>query len=310
MRIALFSLCAVLALAACDDSKKKSVELNNEGAKALGQKQYETAINHYQESTEAWADNHMSWYGMGQAYFQRQKFKDAADAFTKAVKLNDGDAMYHQFLGLALYEQAIQQAREEQARRENKKPEEVEPDLRTVNFEPAIQHLTAAVKINGDLWRSHLYLGRIYRAQDKAKEAAEEFTRAIQTNPREQGAYVALVELYRLWDYTDQAIQVATAGTQYVPGQLERSEVWFVLGMAQSRKKNLDEAIKAFTHAVEDRKDNQKAKFQRGKAFFEKGDFAKAKKDLEEFNKSAGTGEGLNKSVANQMLMDIAAQQI
>ena len=310
MRIALLCF-AVLLLAACpNDAKKKSVERNNEGSKALGQKQYETAINHFEESIKAWDENHMAWYGMGLAHSSRGNWKEAADAFTSAVKLKDDDAMYQMWLGRALYEQSVKQAREEQAKKENKKPEEVEPDLRTVNFEPALQHLTAAVKINGELWRAHYYLGRIYREQEKAKEAAEEFTRAIQNNPRDYAPYVALGELYRLWDYTDQAIQVTSQGTANVPGQNERSEVYFVLGMAHARKKNLDKAIEAFSHALEDRKDIQKAKFQRGKAYFEKGELAKAKKDLEEFNKSAGADAGLDKSVANKMLMDIASQQI
>ena len=54
------------------------------------------------------------------------------------------------------------------------------------------------------------YFSRVGVVVDTDKEAADEFTKAIQDNPREQGPYVALSELYRKWDYTDQAIQVAS----------------------------------------------------------------------------------------------------
>jgi Tfp pilus assembly protein PilF len=80
--------------------------------------------------------------------------------------------------------------------------------------------------------------------------------------------------------------------------------------MAHNDKKSLDKAIEAFTHAIEDRKDIHKAKFQRGKAYFEKGEMTKAKKDLEEYAKSAGSDEGFNKGMANKYLLDIAAKQI
>jgi tetratricopeptide (TPR) repeat protein len=302
--------CLALLAGCPDEGKKKSIEQNNNATKALGAKQFETAINAYEESVEAWKDNHMAWYGLGQAQAARGNWKEASDAFTESVKIKDDDAMYHMWLGRSLYESAVAQAREDQAKREGKKPEEINPDLKGVNFDPALQHLQAAVKINGELWRAHYYLGRIYREQDKAKEAAEAFTRAIQNNPREQGPYVALGEMYRRWDYTDQAIQVTTQGAANVPGQNERSEVYFVLGMAHNDKKNLEKAIEAFTHALEDRKDIHKAKFQRGKAYFEKGEMTKAKKDLEEYAKSAGTDEGFNKGLANKFLLDIAAKQI
>ena len=315
MRIALASIAvAVVALAAAtgcrNEGQISSIEHSKKGAKAYTQKQFETAVTEYKEAVEAWRDNHMAWYGLGNAYTGRQNWKDAAEAFGEAVKIKDDDAMYQMLRGISLYEAAVQQARDEQAKREGKKPDEITPDLKGVNFEPAEQHLQAAVKVNGDLWRAHYYLGRIYREQEKYQEAAEAFTKAIQNNPREQAPYVALAKMYLQWGFTDPAVEVSREGAANVPGANERSEVYFMLGMGLRDKKDNDKAIEAFTHALEDRKDNHKAKFQRGQAYFEKGEFPKAKKDLEEYSKSAPVGEDLNKSVANKMLLDIAAKQI
>lgn len=303
------ALVAVLMLAGCpNQAKNDSTNALNAGNKALGQKQVETALTEYQKAVERYRENHLAWYGMGLAYIEKKDFDKAADALQHCVELANEQPMYQMWYGIALYEKAVDNARQDQAKKQNKKPEEIDPDLAGVSFEKASQALQEAVKLNGNLWRAHYYLGKIYRATDKPKEAAEEFSAAIKSNPREWGPYVALGELYRKWDYTDQAITVASQGTANVPGTNEQSDIWFVLGMGYEDKANEDKAIEAFTKAIETKKDNHKAKFQRGQAYFRKGDMTNAKKDLEEFSKSGGASLEFAKQQASKMLMDIAAK--
>ena len=278
------------------------------GNKANGAKQFESAIAEYQKAVEKYHDNHLAWYGMGGAQAGKGDWSKSAEAFSTAVQLDDRQPMYQLWYGVSLYEKAVQDARDSQAKKENKKPEEVKPDLSAVNFEKPEQHLQEAVKLNADMWRAHYYLGKIYREQDKPKDAANEFTAALKANPRESGPYIALGELYRRWDYTDEAIKVASQGTVNVPGLNEVSDIWFVLGMGYDDKRMDDKAIEAFDKAIETRKDNHKAKFQRGQAYFRKGDMMHAKRDLEEFSKSGGASLEFAKQQASKMLMDIAAK--
>jgi tetratricopeptide (TPR) repeat protein len=301
-------LLLVLAAGCPNQSINDSKTALAAGNKANGQKQFETAITEYQKAVQKYHDNHLAWYGMGGAEAGRGDWSKAADAFAVAVQLEDKQPMYQMWYGVALYEKAVQQAREDQAKKENKKPEEVKPDLSAVNFEKPMQHLQEAVKLNGDMWRAHYFLGKIYREQDKPKDAATEFTAAINANPRESGPYIALGELYRRWDYTDEAIKVASQGVTNVPGTNEVSDIWFVLGMGYDDKQMNDKAIESFDKAIETRKDNHKAKFQRGQAYFRKGDMMHAKRDLEEFSKSGGASLEFAKQQASKMLMDIAAK--
>lgn len=305
----LVAMLAVLLLAACPNkSRNESIKASNEGTKAYGAKQFETAIERYTKAVEKWSGNHVAWYGLAGAYIGKKDWKNAADAMEKAVQEKDDEAMYHMVYGYTLYEKAIFTAKEDTARRENKKPEEVTPDLTNVNFEKAMQHLQQAIKLNGELWRAHYYIGRIHRDTGKAKEAAEAFTKALQSAPVDPGPWVALGELYRLWDYTDQAISVVEQGAQVVPGANEKSDIYYVLGMGFDDKGQYDKSIDAFTKALESRRDNHKAKFQRGQAYFRKGDYTNAKRDLEEFSKSGGTSVEFAKQQASKMLMDIAAK--
>lgn len=299
----------VAALSGCPDaSRNESVKLANVGISAINLKQYDEAIVQLKKAVERYRDNHLAWYGLGLSYINRKQWNEAVDALNNAVRIVDDQPMYHMSLGIAQMMKAVTKAREDLAAREGKKPEEVEPDLGSINYESALQHLQQAVKLRPDMWRAHYNLGQIFRDTDRAKEAAEAFTKAISANPREQGPYVALAELYLRWDYVDQAIQVASQGAANVPGSNERSDIWFVLGMGYDAKGSHDKAVEAFGKALEDRRDNHKAKFQRGQALFRKGDFTKAKRDLEDFTKTGSAKLDLQKTQATKMLMDIAAK--
>ncbi len=311
-------LCCVLF--ACGDTKRNaSVKAANEGAKAYGQKQWETAIERYTKATERWDDNHSAWYGLAASYAARKEWAKAADAAGQAVTLEPDIAMYHLMYGRMLYEKVIDEAKEDQARREGKKKEEIVPDLTSANFEKALQHLQQATKLNPELWRAYYLIGSIYRFEGKAKEAAEQFSKSLEFGAFEEAPWIALCELYRNWDYTDQAIQVALQGTKVIPGENEKSEIYFELGMGYDDKRNNDEAIKAFDKALQSKRDNHKAKFARGQAYYRRGaaatsdsqraeDFAKAKRDLEEFSKSGGVSVEFFKQQASRMLMDMAAR--
>jgi tetratricopeptide (TPR) repeat protein len=307
---ALLVASAVLLGGCPNEARNDSIRAANEGTKAYGENQFDTAVSDYKRAVEKWSENHSAWYSLGGAYAKKKDWNNAADAMSHAVQLVPDQPMYALQYGRFLYEKAIAAARDEEARRENKKPEQVEPDLTSVNFEKPMQFLQEAVKLNPDLWRAHYIIGRIYRDTGKSKEAADALTRALQAGPTDPGPWVALAELYRRWDYTDQAIQIAEAGTAMVPGNNEKSEIWYEVGMGYDDKRLNDKAIDAFAKALEARRDNHVAKFQRGQAYYRKGDFPNAKRDLEEFAKTGGTSVQFEKQQASKMLVDIAAKSV
>jgi tetratricopeptide (TPR) repeat protein len=300
------ALASVVSLGACDTSVNESKTELALGNKALGSKGFDEAITHCEKAKTIWRDNHSAFWCLGIAYTKKGDWAKAADAFNETVTLAPDQPMYQMWLGIALYEKAVDTAKHDQATKEGKKLEEVEVDLGSINFQNASQHIQEAVKLNDNLWRAHYYLGKIYRTSDKPKEAAQEFTKAIQADAHQQAPYVALEELYRGWDYTDAAIKVAQAGTVNVVGQQELSEIYYDLGMGYDDKRQNKEAVDAFTKAIESYKDNHKAKFQRGQAYFRDKDYLNAKRDLEEFSKNGGASMAFEKGQASKMLMDIA----
>jgi len=300
-----------LFVAGCASQEQKtSIEKTNEGVKALRQKHFDVAIGKLEEATKAYKDNHTAWYNLGLAYDGQKKWEDAAKAYEQAVKLSSGDAMYHMNYGIALYKSVIEEAKKRQARAEGKDPTEVnmaDVDLKTANFEPALTELETAVKTNADLFRAYYYIGRIHRHNEDAQKSAEAFTKAIEANPRFGDPYIALGELYRRWDYTDEALKVLSQAKANVPGDKERAELLFALGMAYDDKKDYAKAIEEFTSALEADKNLHKAKYQRGMAYVRTKEWSKAKTDLEQFQKNAK--DEFMKGVAQKALMDIVAAQ-
>jgi tetratricopeptide (TPR) repeat protein len=299
----------VLGLAGCpNEARNESITAANQGNEALGMKQFDAAIPALKRAVERWGENHRAWYSLGIAYKGRQDWANATDALSHAVQLRPEEAMYQLVYGWCLYEKAIAGAREELAKRENKRPIEVTPDLSTVNFEKPLQHLQEAIKLNGELWRAHYMIGRIYRDSGRPKDAADELTKALKSAPVDPLPWVALAELYRLWDYTDQAIQVAEAGTTAVPSLVDQSDIWYEVGMGYDDKRLDDKAIEAFTKAIDAKRDSHKARFQRGQAYYRKGDYNNAKRDLLEFSRVAGASVDFAKQQASRMLIEIAAK--
>jgi tetratricopeptide (TPR) repeat protein len=305
------AIASIALLAGCsNDARNASVKAANEGAKAMGQSQWETAIERYEKAIERFRDNHSAWYYLAYAHSRKNDWKNAVDAAQNAIQLAPGQAMYQMFYGLALYEKARRTAAEQQATSQNKKPEEVVPDMSGVSFEKPLQHLQEAIKLNNELWRAHYYLGRIYRDSSKFKESAEEFTKALQSVPPQAAPWVALAELYRAWDYTDQALSIATQGVapNILPDGNEAGDLWYIVGMAYDDKSLYEKSIEAYTKALELRRDLHVAKFQRGQSYYRMGNYPNAKRDLEEFSKTGGASVNFSKAQASKMLMDIAAK--
>jgi tetratricopeptide (TPR) repeat protein len=289
-----------------DVTRNTSVDHLNACNKALAARQYDAAITECQTATTIWNGNHLAWYAWASAHMAKGEWTQAKAAVEHAVALRPDQGMYQLYYGMSLYETERQEAREDQARKENKKPDEVTIDPAVLKLDAARDALVAATKLAPELWRAHYYLGRIYRDLDDARHAAEQFTRTIKTHPAYRFSYIALIELYRRWDYLDQALAVATLGTTNVPAA-DAAQLWFEVGMTYDAKHAEDQAIDAFTRAISSKPDDASAKFQRGQIYFRKGDLDKAKRDLEEVVTPASPLAGPAKQFATQLLAQIAA---
>ena len=123
----------------------------------------------------------------------------------------------------------------------------------------------------------------------RAEGGRRALTKARQARAAEAAPWVALGELYRKWDYTDEALQVAQQGAVCHPRRERGLRPLVRARHGVRRQAHGRQGDRGVRQGDRERADNHKAKFQRGQAYFRKGDFSKAKKDLEEFAKAGGS---------------------
>jgi tetratricopeptide (TPR) repeat protein len=291
-----------------DKLRNSSIDHLNACNKANAARQFDAAIAECQTATKIWDGNHLAWYAWASAHMARGEWQQARTAIEHAVTLRPDQGMYQLYHGISLYEAEVQQARDDLARKENRKPSEVVINTAALKLEPARDALRRAVKLVPSLWRAHYYLARVYRDLDDSRRAAEQFSATIKTHPAYRFGYIALIELYRRWDYLDQALAVATLGTANVPAT-EAGELWYELGMVYDAKHVDDKAIDAFSKAIAAKPDDLSSKFQRGQVYFRKSDYANARRDLEEVAASGDPRVATTRPIAKQLLAQIAAKQ-
>jgi len=270
-----------LRKAVSDQVRNASVDHLNACNKAIAARAFDAGIAECQAATQAWSDNHLAWYAWASAHMAKSEWQSAQRTVARAVALRPDHAMYQLYDGISRYEAEHERVREALAKQDGKRPDEVTADPRQLQLDAARDALRRAIKLGPDLWRAHYYLGRVYRDLDDPRHAAEQFTQTIVTHPRYRYGYIALIELYRKWGYLEEALKIASQGTQIVP-PAESAELWFELGMVHDARRDDDQAIAAFDKAIAAKPSDLRSKFQRGQIYFRKRDFANARRDLQE----------------------------
>ena len=275
---------ATLAFGCGSRDMNASIEKMNEGVEMVNTGQFTAAEKKFLEASSMEKDNHSAWYNLGQVREKLDKHKEAAEAFGEAVKISDGDAMYHYRYGKALVGSDCTPGKES-------------------NLELAKTQLERAVKLNGRLYKAWECLGQIYALGDEPKAAAEAWTKSASLNPYFGKPFIALGKLYIKWDKLQEAISVLDQGRLNVKDLTEQSDLLYHLGLAYEKQGNFDKAIEAYSQSIEKKSENLDARRQRGFAYAAKGDKEKAKVDLEAFVKAGGGGNAFELQAANERLM-------
>jgi tetratricopeptide (TPR) repeat protein len=283
-----------------DQTINASIDRMNACNQAIVARRFDTAIAECQAATDIWDGNHLAWYARAGAHMARREWRQARAAAEHAVTLRPDQAMYQLYYGISLYEAANDAARSAPARPAGPP---APPRLGA-----ARDALLAADKRAPELWRAHFYLGRVYRELDEPRRAAVQFNATIRTNPGYRPAYIALIELYRRWDYIDQALAVAMLGAASVPAG-EAADLWFEVGIIHDTRHADDPAIEAFSKAIAASPGDAGARFERAQLYLRKGDLPSARRDLEEVARSPDPRAGVTKPLAAQLLAALAARR-
>jgi tetratricopeptide (TPR) repeat protein len=271
----------IVALTGCDRSMRDSIKKMNQGVDQYNQGNLSAAEESLEDATSAAKENHQAWYTLGQVRKAQKKTEGAIEAFSNAVKYKDDDPMYHMLLAEAYLE------------------------AKTPNLSTAQKHLERAIELEPRLYRAQYLLGDVHDQRGNAQQAAERWTQAAKMAPTSFGMpFNALGKLYIRWDFLNEAVAVLKAGIAKVTDPEQAAELHYHLGLALSGQNKNQEAVDAYTKAIELRKGNLDALRQRGYAYLALGDKEKAKVDLKTFEKS-GSGSLFEIQTVKQTLFRI-----
>jgi tetratricopeptide (TPR) repeat protein len=286
-----------------EELRDLSVRHLNACNQAIAARRFDAAIAACQAAIAAWDGNHLAWYARASAHLAQGAWRDALTAIEHAVTLRPDLAMYQLYHGIALYETAHLHA--------GKRRDEVASGdaVATARLRLATANgaLLRAATLEPALWRAHYYLGRIYRELDETRRAADQLTQAIQRHPGHRASYVALSELYRRERHVEQALAVATLGTQHVPAA-DAGDLWFEIALAYAEKPVDDDAIVALGRAIAATPSDANPKLVRGWLYARKGDLAHARRDLDEAARSTDPKAATARQLAQQLLAQLAGR--
>ncbi len=101
-------------------------------------------------------------YQEGRALLKVRRFREAARVLQRAIELSPEESEYMTFFAWALFKS--------------------DPD-KPGNLNRALEVLLASREVNPSFDLTHLYLGHVYQAQKKERQAEKSFEMAVQANP-------------------------------------------------------------------------------------------------------------------------------
>jgi tetratricopeptide (TPR) repeat protein len=314
--------------------RNESIEHYERCNQLLIEHRFAQAASECQRALDRWSGNHLAWYALGNIHGTQGDWCAARDAYAHAVQLRPDAAMYQLYDGIASYQIGARSAALDD-RSSARCPSDALvsswlADQRTVAtqlFRPyliaaarseptdtapaALAHARAALSITArlapQLWQASYYLGKAALQQELPRVAAEAFGQSIRAEPSQAEPYIALIQLYRSWDFVDPSFLVARqAAHEATTGDLAR--LFYEVGMAYEAKNANVAAVAAFSSAVAGH--NAPARFQRGQLYLRQGELAKAKLDLEAFLADNDPALGFARQIARTLLLSIARKTL
>ena len=150
---------------------------------------------------------------IGKAYYENDKFTEAADEFRRCIKLAPDSATDHFNLALVL----MRAAKYEESLAALEKARRLDPNLlaayyaegitykRLEKYDQAIESLQHVIKHDPHWMGAHYNLGVCYKFQQEYQKAIEAFQGAVEAAPEHPSSHYQLITLYRRLGQVDNA---------------------------------------------------------------------------------------------------------
>lgn len=192
-----FMLVGLMPVLGCNKSAVDAQKLAKHAQSIQGEDP-KLASEEYKQAAGLDPSNHKILQALGTLYEKQKDWQNAADTYAKAAAVDETFASYHFRRGHALFELA-------------------KKDPGHQGFDKPIEPLKKATAKDPNLSDAFYYLGKSYYETDDEQNAAESFTKAIETRSDQLAYYVDLANLYLDTGFADEGLQVALEGQKVAP---------------------------------------------------------------------------------------------
>jgi tetratricopeptide (TPR) repeat protein len=193
LRESLVAALAIAAMTACSRNDIEAINTATEGDHMV-KVDVDGAISKYEQATKMDPSNVLIFYKLTVAYEKKEEWAKVASTAATAARLAPKNAMFMFKRGKALRMQA------------EKGP---------TSWDEAKDPLEKCIQIDPNFDDCYYQLGEVYLQTDDEQRALENWTKAIQHNPKELIFYAPLAELYMNLGYYDQALATVKAGLDF-----------------------------------------------------------------------------------------------
>ena len=192
-----FMLVGLMPLVGCNKSAVDAQKLAKHAQSVQGEDP-KLASEEYKQAAGLDPSNHKILQALGTLYEKQKDWQNAAETYAKAAAVDESFANYHFRRGHALFELA-------------------KKDPGHQGFDKPIEPLKKAIAKDANLSDALYYLGKSYYETDDEQNAADSFTKAIETRSDQLAYYVDLANLYLDTGFADEGLQVALEGQKVAP---------------------------------------------------------------------------------------------
>ena len=176
---------------------------NDVAVDAINKGNVDNAIKLYKEAIELDQESAITFYNLGNAYFEKGELEEAIEQYRQSIKNDPKNYLSHYNLGLCLY--------------------------RLDNLTEAIEHYQKALEIFPKDATIHYNLAKAYEKSKELVKAIEEYEKATEIQVDYPNAHYNQAELYRFLGYNKKAIEHFELYLKYAPEADDIEEVRYTI---------------------------------------------------------------------------------
>ena len=223
----------------------RAIALTAEGNEEIGKKNFDKAIEKFNEAVSVNPSDSIAHYSRGRAYTEKRQFDNAIADFDQAIRLNATYAEAYDGRGAAYWQMRVD--------------------------DRALADYSRAIEIDPKLSDAYVNRGKVLTARGRLNEALADYNRAIELSPTDPNAFLGRGNVYSMLRNYDGAFEDFKKALRLNPDlpevYIKRADAY----LARGRPEDYEPAINDYSQAIRNVTYDPKVYLNRATAYMNSG---------------------------------------